>query len=85
MTATARIIPWFKREPEAPKPGAAITEELAQHLISARPRLDPSCPEECFQFLYDMHLYPYRVIEAHFDDALAELGQHYIAQEMARG
>lgn len=79
---SASVIPYF---------GSTITgmsredivKEMTMHLIAGR--IDPSCEDEAFEYLYDVEQrYGYKIIEAHLKDALYELGQYYIEREMRK-
>lgn len=66
----------------AGKSDAEIAEELGQHLVAGRQ--DPSDPETCFAFLYALDLCDWRVLQAHFNEAIDAAGQLYIAASISR-
>lgn len=77
MTAPVRV---YNRPPFAPS--EAVAEEFGRDLYAAR--IDPSDPDDCFEFLAD--LYPDRLkqILAHLALATYNAGQMYIEAEMTR-
>lgn len=60
----------------------AIVEELAQHLICGR--VDLAAEERAFQFLYNLNLWPWRVVSDNLDAAIDRAGQHWISRAIER-
>jgi hypothetical protein len=60
-----------------------VVTRLSKVLYDAR--IDPSDePEAAFHLLYAMNVYHWSVISEHFEDIIYDLGQRYIADEIAR-
>ncbi|WP_375414526.1 hypothetical protein [uncultured Bradyrhizobium sp.] len=65
-----------------PEKSQALAEEFGLEIYGAR--LDPSDPENCFNFLRDLFPERWREVMANIDGAIYAAGQHYIAAEMSR-
>ena len=66
----------------AMRESADIVEELAQHLICGR--VDLAAEERAFQFLYNLNLWPWRVVSDHLEAAIDRAGQHWISRAIER-
>ncbi|MEH2508656.1 hypothetical protein V1291_000010 [Nitrobacteraceae bacterium AZCC 1564] len=66
----------------ADAPADEIVRDLAERLVTDR--MDPSDPDTALEFLLDLEVYRPTVVCKHFDAALTEAGQIYIARDISR-